>query len=57
MAAPNEITGVQKSITGRATMKSDRNPHYLRQSAFICGLDLVFWAYSRSFAVYFHAFA
>jgi hypothetical protein len=37
MAAPNEITGVQKSITGRATMKSDRGPHYLRKSAFICG--------------------
>src|SRR5260370_15393082 len=33
MAAPNEITGVQKSITGRAPMKSDRGPHYLRKSA------------------------
>jgi len=60
MAAPNEITGVQKSIAGRATMKSDRGPHYLRKSAFICGLFLFCFGslrvHSRSFAVYFYAF-
>jgi hypothetical protein len=38
LVASTQMTALQKSITGRASMNSDRSPHYPRQSAFICGL-------------------
>ena len=59
MAALNEITGVQKSTGGNMSINLSRSSQYLRQSAFIRGLEVfdLIRVHSRPFAVYFHAFA